>query len=118
MADSDTTPPFPPVGAFVTFCVTPDSMALRLPSQEPKGTPLRCFAGKVVKVAPMQPYGPGKIPTAAVTVEGFATKLRVVIDGAACDLKAWGSRDAALAEVGRFNRSVAAGLPRAGLAPT
>lgn len=101
--DSDTTPPFPRVGAIVTFTCSAASMALRLPQQEP-GEPLHCYVGKVTKVAPMKPYGPGKIPTAAVTVQG-RTGLFVVVDGVAVDLMDWPSWGAAQEAAARFNHS-------------
>ena len=63
--DSDTTPPFPRVGAIVTFTCSAASMALRLPQQEP-GEPLHCYVGKVTKVY-------GKAPVVAVTGDGDGT---------------------------------------------
>lgn len=94
---------FPQLGDICTFAVTNESMALGLPSLEPAGAKLVTFAGEVVKVSPMVPFGPGKIPTAAVTVKG-RTGRTVVIDGAACDLRVWKTWDAALKATKEANR--------------
>lgn len=102
-------PPFPPLGAIVSFQASPDSMALLVPAQEP-GKPLRAFCGEVVTVKPMQHYQPGNIPTAAVVCRG-RTGRQVTIDGVACDLRVHESWAEALAACEAFNRSTAAALP-------
>lgn len=116
MADSDI---FPPIGSICTFTCERGSLELGVPTPYAPGSPKdrrTTACGTVVEVKPMEPYGPGKIPTAAVTVEG-RTKKRVTIDGAGCDLKVWASWSEALAEVKRLNGTTATASP-AGRKPT
>lgn len=68
----------------VSFVANPDSVALGLPLCDTTKK-MAMFFGTVVGVAPMQPHGKGKVPTAAVTVRG-KTGRKVTIDGAACYL--------------------------------
>lgn len=100
MARSD----FPPVGAWVTFTCGRDSLALGVPTPvDSVFDPVaQTVAGKVVSVKPMAPFGPGKIPTAAVTIKGRSGKV-VTIDGAAMRLKVWDSEEQALAAINRTN---------------
>lgn len=104
---------FPAVGSIVTFESDADSLALGVPKPVDFSAPLDrrlCVCGTVVAVKPMAPTGPGKVPTAAVTVRGRTGK-EVVIDGAACLLKVWGTWGEAIAETKRCNRSTPAPLP-------
>jgi hypothetical protein len=90
------------VGAIVTFDVTAESLALGLPAQE-AGKRLRRFVGEVVDNQPMQPFGPGAIPTRAVSIRGKTGKT-VTVDGVAVDLKEWSGWTSANAACKDFNQ--------------
>lgn len=101
MASSD----FPPKGAIVTFVSARGSLELGVPVPvdsvfDPKAV---MAAGTVVNVKPMEPFGPGKIPTAAVTIKGRSGKT-VTVDGVACRVEARDTWDEALAACQAFNR--------------
>jgi hypothetical protein len=107
---------FPPLKSIVTFESDAASLAMGVPSPVDFSKPLDrrlCVCGTVVAVRPMEPSGPGKVPSAAVTVEG-RTKKRVTIDGAGCLLKVWSTWAEALAEVKRCNGTTPAALPVGG----
>lgn len=111
-----TTPAFPKVGQLVSFEADRASLELGVPVPAAWDHPadrLCCAVGTVVDVRPMEPHGPGAIPTACVTIEGRSGK-RVAIDGAGCRLKVWGTWAEALAEAKRVNGPKAATLPKAG----
>lgn len=113
-----TAPAFPPLGAIVSFECDRASLEIGMPSPYDWTHPMDkrvAACGKVVAVAPMQPHGPGKIPTAAVTIEGRTGK-RVTIDGAGCRLKVWPGWTEAVAHVQSFNRSTPPGLSAGGKA--
>lgn len=78
-------PAWPQVGMIVSFVANPDSVALGLPECD-RTRKVAMFCGTVVGVKAMVPHGPGKIPTAAVSVRGRRTSRVVTIDGVACFL--------------------------------
>lgn len=69
----------------VSFLANPSSVALGLPVCDSKDK-VCVFTGTVVGVAPMEPHGPGKVPTAAVKVRGQSGKV-VTVDGAGVYLR-------------------------------
>lgn len=94
-----TAPTFPPLGTIVTFQTDKQSLQLGTPVPVRWDHPLDQLitaCGKVVEVRPIKPHGPGKVPTAAVTVEG-RSKKRLTIDGAGCYLHVWPGWDEAIA---------------------